>query len=155
MYIRKILLVCYCSHCYSCCELLTTTLGCFLVQLCTIVILIGASLSEPYTSVTSLHTCVCMFACLLAWTDHLPKTLNECIQIFHEDCKVAGAKTTQVECVCSMHGNFLINRCCESDGRRLVWWRGLLQVSTWYEQQAKPLIHSRDPPVSSRFECEA
>ena len=35
-------------------------------------ILIGASLSEPHTSVTSLHPCVCMFACLLAWTDHLP-----------------------------------------------------------------------------------
>ena len=26
--------------------------------------LIGASLSEPHTSVTSLRTCVCMFACL-------------------------------------------------------------------------------------------
>ena len=30
------------------------------------VTLIGASLSEPHTSVTSLHTCVCMLACLLA-----------------------------------------------------------------------------------------
>ena len=29
--------------------------------------LIGVSLSEPHTSVTSLHQCVCMFA----WTDHL------------------------------------------------------------------------------------
>ena len=28
--------------------------------------LIGASLSEPHTSVTALRTCVCMFACLLA-----------------------------------------------------------------------------------------
>ena len=28
--------------------------------------LIGASLSGPHTSVTSLHPCVCMFACLLA-----------------------------------------------------------------------------------------
>ena len=28
--------------------------------------LIGASLSEPHTSVTSLHPCVCMFVCLLA-----------------------------------------------------------------------------------------
>ena len=26
--------------------------------------LIGASLSESHTSVTSLHSCVCMFACL-------------------------------------------------------------------------------------------
>ena len=34
--------------------------------------LVGASLSEPHTCVTSLHPCVCMFACLLAWTDHLP-----------------------------------------------------------------------------------
>ena len=46
--------------------------------------LIGASLSEPHTSVTSLRTCVCMFACLRAWTDHLPKILNEHIQIFLE-----------------------------------------------------------------------
>ena len=37
----------------------------------------GASLSKPRTSVISLHTCVCMLACLLAWTDHLPKILNE------------------------------------------------------------------------------
>ena len=27
-------------------------------------VVFGASLSEPHTSVTSLHTCVCMFACL-------------------------------------------------------------------------------------------
>jgi len=40
-------------------------------------VIIGASLSEPHTSVTSLHTCVCMFACLLAWSDHLPKILNK------------------------------------------------------------------------------
>jgi len=26
---------------------------------------VGASLSEPHTSVTSLHPCLCMFACLL------------------------------------------------------------------------------------------
>jgi len=37
--------------------------------------IIGASLSEPHTSMTSLHTCV--YVCLLAWTDHLPKILNE------------------------------------------------------------------------------
>ena len=35
--------------------------------------IIGASLSEPHTSVTALHTHVCIYACLLAWTDHLPK----------------------------------------------------------------------------------
>ena len=43
---------------------------------------IGVSLSEPHTSMTSLRTYVCMFACLRAWTDHL---LNERVQIFHED----------------------------------------------------------------------
>ena len=34
---------------------------------------IGASLSEPHTSVTSLHTHVCIYA----WTDHLLETLNK------------------------------------------------------------------------------
>ena len=37
-------------------------------------LLVGASLSEPHTSVTALHTCVCvclLAVCLLAWTDHL------------------------------------------------------------------------------------
>ena len=37
---------------------------------------IGASQSEPHTSVTALHTCVCMYVCLLAclltWNYHLP-----------------------------------------------------------------------------------
>ena len=33
--------------------------------------LIGASLSEPHTSVTALRTCVCMLACLLA-CGHIP-----------------------------------------------------------------------------------
>ena len=28
--------------------------------------IIGASLSEPHTTMTSLHTCLCMLACLLA-----------------------------------------------------------------------------------------
>jgi len=37
--------------------------------------IIGASLSEPHTSVTSLHLCVCMFACLLACLDW-PLTVN-------------------------------------------------------------------------------
>jgi len=32
---------------------------------------IGARSGSPHTSVTSLHPCVCMFACLYAWTDHL------------------------------------------------------------------------------------
>ena len=36
---------------------------------------IGASLSEPHTSVTSLGMRVCIYA----WTDHLPKILNKCI----------------------------------------------------------------------------
>ena len=49
--------------------------------------MVGASLSEPHTSVTSntsvtaLRTCVCIYA----WTDHLPKILNQRIQIFHDD----------------------------------------------------------------------
>ena len=33
---------------------------------------IGASLSKPHTSVTALHTCVCMYVCLLA-CGHIPK----------------------------------------------------------------------------------
>ena len=33
--------------------------------------LIEASLSEPHTSTTALHTCVSIPTCLLAWTDHL------------------------------------------------------------------------------------
>ena len=41
-----------------------------------ICLLIGASLSEPHTSVTSLRACVCMLVCLLAWTDHIPEILN-------------------------------------------------------------------------------
>ena len=43
--------------------------------------IIGASLSEPHTSVTALRTRVCM----RVWTNHLPSILNECIQIFHDD----------------------------------------------------------------------
>ena len=41
----------------------------------------GASLSELHTSVTALHTCVCIYV----WTNHLPEILNERIQIFHYD----------------------------------------------------------------------
>ena len=33
--------------------------------------IIGASLSEPHTSVTALHTCVCMSACLWTYTENL------------------------------------------------------------------------------------
>ena len=36
---------------------------------------IGASLSEPHTSVTALHTFVCIYACLLACLDR-PLTVN-------------------------------------------------------------------------------
>ena len=42
---------------------------------------IGASLSEPHTSVTALRTCVCIWPA----TDHLPEILNQHIQIFHDD----------------------------------------------------------------------
>ena len=37
--------------------------------------IIGASLSKPHTSVTTLRTCVCMLACLLACLDR-PLTVN-------------------------------------------------------------------------------
>ena len=54
--------------------------GCARTPLWTLVI-IGASLSEPHTSVTSLRTRVCIYLCLLArllaWTDHLPEILNK------------------------------------------------------------------------------
>ena len=60
---------------------------------------------------------------------------------------------------------FLIKLCCESencttsqaasDRQQNVQWRGLLQVSVWYEQQSRPLMHSKDFPASSRFEREA
>ena len=94
--------------------------------------MIGASLSEPHTSVTSLRTCVCMFVCLfvclLAWTDHLPKILNQRIQIFHEDryreasegltVRVQrwrpGAKTTEIE---STRDN-LVLICASTEGRQ-------------------------------------
>ena len=42
---------------------------------------VWASLSEPHTSVTALRMCVCMYACLLAWTDHLPEILNKHLYI--------------------------------------------------------------------------
>ena len=43
--------------------------------------IIGASLSEPHTSVTSLHLCVCMFARLLACLDR-PLTVNHFWPLF-------------------------------------------------------------------------
>ena len=58
--------------------------------------LIGVSLSELHTNVTALCTCVCMYTCLLACLLALdrPFTLNERIQIFHEDrreaCEASG-----------------------------------------------------------------
>ena len=39
-------------------------------------IVIGASLSEPHTSVTALRTWVCMYVCLSV-CGHIPKILNE------------------------------------------------------------------------------
>ena len=39
-------------------------------------ILVGASLSEPHTSMTALRRCVCMLACLHA-CGHIPYILNE------------------------------------------------------------------------------
>jgi len=48
-------------------------------QLELLVCVIGVILSEPHTSVTSLRTCMCM----LAWTEHLPKVLNQQISCAH------------------------------------------------------------------------
>ena len=39
-------------------------------------LLIGASLSEPHTSVTALRTCVCMYVCMSV-CGHIPKILNK------------------------------------------------------------------------------
>ena len=48
--------------------------------------IIGASLSEPHTSVTALCTHVCMLVCLLVGLDRpLTVNFNERIQIFHND----------------------------------------------------------------------
>ena len=43
--------------------------------------LFGVSLNKPHTSVTSLCLCVCKFACLFDWTDHLSKILNQQISL--------------------------------------------------------------------------
>ena len=60
------------------CIMFCLTLGLLSVIFCTV---IGASLSEHHTSMTSLRMCVCIYACLLAcllaWTDHLPEILNK------------------------------------------------------------------------------
>ena len=47
-----------------------------------VAMVIGASLSEPHTSVSSMHTCVCMFACL-----DQPLIVNymSAFKILHED----------------------------------------------------------------------
>ena len=47
------------------------------MYVCMYMYIIGASLSKPHTSVTSLRRRVCMLACLLAWTDRLPEILNK------------------------------------------------------------------------------
>ena len=119
---------------------------------------IGASLSEPNTSVTALRMCVC--------NDHLP-ILNQHIQTLHEDWLLAwewewratarlqrwherlglGATTTEVECVRSTRGNLLagVEVCAMSmtatwqsmqDASQNTQWQSLLQVRAMYERQA-------------------
>ena len=39
--------------------------------------IIGASLSEPHTSVTALRTRVSVYPSIYPWTDHLPEILNK------------------------------------------------------------------------------
>ena len=140
--------------------------------------LIGASLSEPHTSVTVLSTCVHLAICAcLDW----PLTIipNERIQNFNiSRCprrrvlqlsvkgywqtarsawKRARVKTIQVECIGSTHGNLLSE----------LWWVWRSRDKAGYEWQtagctlasgmrlAWPFIHSMDPPASSWFDCEA
>ena len=51
-----------------------------------VVIIIGASLSEPHTSVTALSTCVCIYACLLGPTTYREFQMSAFkILIFHCD----------------------------------------------------------------------
>ena len=69
-----------------------------------VAIVIGASLSEPHTSVSSLHTRVCMFACLLAWTNHLSwikwvrsniswRSTSSSWSMWRSDCQSAASAT--------------------------------------------------------------
>ena len=141
--------------------------------------MIGASLSEPHTSVTSLSTCVCIYACLLACLDR-PLTVNfkwahsnisrcprwRVLQLSRENeregyCQIAGlawkratAKTIEVE--------WLAARTATSE----LWWVWRSRDKAWYEWQAAgcslasgmcfawPLIHSRDPPLARGLTVE-
>ena len=92
--------------------------------------LIGASLSEPHTSMTALRKCVCIYACLdrpltvnFKWAhsniSHPCRSDRHTLQLSlsyenkHEGyCQTVGlawrrarAKTTSVKCVGSTHGN--------------------------------------------------
>ena len=114
---------------------------------------IGASLSEPHTSVTALRTSACMLVRLYACLNR-PLTVN--FKSAHSNisrwlnvhsvkgyCQTAGsawkrvrAKTIQVECIGSTHGNLLFEPWydkagCEwqSDSRVRVRW---LQVRAWH-----------------------
>ena len=54
---------------------------------------VGANLNKPHTSVTSLRTCVCMFACL-----DQPQILNECTKIdIVKHVKTSGGLTVRVQ----------------------------------------------------------
>ena len=52
-----------------------------------------------------------------------------------------------------MHGNFLVNRCCECDGavtRQACTVARFASGKCMHEQQTRPLTHSRDPPARLR-----
>ena len=51
---------------FEMCWPLIYVIDCWLFGVLTLCRIFGASLSEPHTSVTALHMCMCMFACLLA-----------------------------------------------------------------------------------------
>ena len=75
--------------------------------------IIGVSLSEPHTSGTALHTCVCMFACL-------PACLLACL-LAAIYCKflmsMAKFNTTKIELM-HLVGEGLLSECSVGDPER-------------------------------------
>ena len=137
-------------------------------------VVIGASLSEPDTSLTALCMCVCAYACLLFGLTTYCKFQMSAFEYFTgidcsrqralklnrenesevllSDCSVRMKQSGDEDDSswmglqhCSMHGYFLINQCCESDGRvtnRLVKVARFASGKHLNERQAELLIHS-------------
>ena len=141
--------------------------------------LIGASLSEPHTSMTALHNCVCM---LLAWvtycklaqysniSNHMstmvlqPRSENKSEGLLLDsNVNVRDPEQRRLKL------NGFVERtgsdkfiCYESDSHagdgQAVRWQNYAKctlvkfASGKCEQQAKPLIHSRASSASSRLE---